>query len=139
MTAGLHALSHDRLRALTHGTDGDGCRSDDGHDDRAERLKALDHLAGAAGTRGEHLDAVLRSQLHCGGSRGRHEHDVHAVGLVREFADLDEFLFKKLGRGIPRSDDSQSSRVADRSGQFSVGDPGHRALDHRIFDSQQIC
>ena len=71
-------------------------------------------------------------------SKGAHQHDVDAKSLVSELAGLVDFLAQPVSVGIHRCDDAQSSGVADRCRQRSVGDPGHAALEDGVLNIQKF-
>ena len=70
--------------------------------------------------------------------RRRHEHDVEAEGLVGERLYLLYLTLEKLRRHVRRRDNSEAAAVADRRREVRVGDPGHAALDYRVFDFKQF-
>lgn len=125
VAAGLAALGHDRAGAHALAHAGDSHRGHDRHDLEAVFHPGLDVFGRKARAGDDDGHLLLHHNLRHLVGVGRHQHDVDAVRLVRDFADLADLLAELLPVGVHARDDAKAAGVGHRARQGRVRHPGH--------------
>lgn len=114
-------------------------RGNDRDDLDARLVPRLHVLGGIAGARHDDRHSLVNHDLRDLVGKRAHEHDVDAKGLIRPGAQLMNLVAKPVGVGVHGRDDSQPAGLGHSRGKRGIGNPGHTALEHGLFDAEQIA
>ena len=71
--------------------------------------------------------------------KGTHQHHVDAKGLVCHLTALADLRAELFAVGIHPGDNPQAACVRNRRGEGRIRNPGHAALEDRIFNAKQLA
>ena len=138
MSAAFHAFSNHSVCAcaLHHFRHRNAC--DNGNDLHARLLPHIHEFCGASCTCGNDLNAFLHNDF-CDLFRiGIQQHHVHADRLVSQLTRFAHLLSHHFRRSAGSPDNPEAASFRHGGREMIFCDPGHSALDHRIFDSNQF-
>ena len=138
MTAGLHALYDDGIRALFLHTLCELHTRHNGDHLHARRVQLLKIRNGIARAERDKRRLLLADHIDNFVLVRRHEHDVHAERAIRQRTATANLIARVLRRAPARRDDTRAARIRDRSGEIRLRDPRHTALQDGNLDSQEF-
>ena len=133
--AGLHALRDHRISTRALHALGKRRRRHDRHDLNARRLPGCHVFSRVARSSRQRFDLLINRQLCEVVSVRRKQHDVHTNRFIGHRPRLTDFLADIIDWSRAARNNPKPSRFADRCRERVVCNPGHRALDHRIFNA----
>ena len=134
MAARLSTLSNNSIYARTHQTLSQGNRSYYRNNLGTYLFQGWQILSRIACTSSNYSHTLINYYLHNLFDKRRHQHDVYAKWLVSPFLSLLNLCPQQIRRHMAGTNNTKAASIGYSGGQLSSTNPGHTALEYRIFN-----
>ena len=138
MTARLHALYDDGVRALFFHALCEFHARHDGDDLHACRMKLFKVRNGIARAERDERRLFLTDHIHDLVLVRCHEHHIDTKRAIRQRTAAANLIARVLRRTPTRRDDARTARIRHRRREIRLRDPRHAALQDRNLNSQEF-